>query len=71
MKWRSMAADNKEKTVRVIDEPTGRNDLDAVHVVIDTNELDDDLAVLKDLLRNTFGVDDKLTFIQPKNRKKT
>ena len=71
MKWRSMAADYKEKTVRVIDEPTGRNDLDAVDVVIGTNELDDDLAVLKDLLRNTFGVDDKLTFIQQKNRKKT
>ena len=69
MKWRSMAADQKEEKTSVIEEPIERKDTNAIGVLIDSEELDDDMAVLKDILRSKFGVDDNLTLRQKENRR--
>ena len=69
MKWRSMAADQKEEKTSFIEEPIERKDTNAIGVLIDSEELDDDMAVLKDILRSKFGVDDNLTLRQKENRR--
>ena len=71
MKWRSMAADENEEAACVPDEQPERTETNAVDFVIGTEENDDDIAVLRDLIRKRFGVDDNLTFRQQQNQAKT
>ena len=66
-----MAADTNEEAVCIPDEQPERKETNAVDVVIDTEENDDDISVLKDLLRKKFGVDDNLTFRQQQNQATT
>ena len=71
MKWRSMAADQNEEAVCVTDEQPERKEMNAVDFQIDNEENYDDLAILRGLIRNEFGVDDNLTFRQKQNQAKT
>ena len=71
MKWRSMAADQNEEAVGVTDDQHDRKEMNAVDFIIDNEEKSDDIEVLRDLIRNEFGVDDHLTFRQKQNQAKT
>ena len=73
MKWRSMAADIKEESVYDAEQTKNEQSLSGApaDVVITTNDVIDDVALLEALLRNQFGVNDKLTFRQKQNRQKT
>ena len=65
-----MAADQNEEAACVTDQQPEGKETHAVDFVIDEED-DDDIAVLRDLIRNKFGVDDNLTFRQQQNQVKT
>ena len=66
-----MTADKKEDTGYETKETTERNVTGApADVVLTTDEVSDDVAVLQAVLRNTFGVNDNLTFRQKQNLEK-
>ena len=67
-----MAADKKEDSGYEADQTTSKKSVSGapVDVVITTDEVTDDVALLEELLRNQFGVNDKLTFRQKQNRQK-
>ena len=73
MKWRSMAADQKEDSVYETEDTTNVQGVSGApaDVVLTTNNVNDDVALLEALLRNQFGVNDKLTFRQKQNLQKT
>ena len=72
-KWRAIAADKKEDSGYEAEQTTTKQSLSGApaDVVITTNDVADDVALLEELLRNQFGVNDKLTFKQKQNRQKT
>ena len=71
-KWRSMTADKYEDASCETLETIKRNETGAVAAVgITTDEVADDIAVLRALLINRFGVDDDRIFSQKQNETKT
>ena len=70
-KWRSMTADkNEEAASAPIDQPD-RKERNADNFVFEDEGNEDDIAVLRHLIRNRFGVDENLTFRQQQNQAKT
>ena len=71
MKWRSMMADsNEEPTCETIERNKQSHKSSEKDMVVGTDELADDMSILRELLRQKFGVDDKLTFRQRQNLEK-
>ena len=65
--WRSMTADkNEEAASAPIDQPD-RKERNADNFVFEDEGNEDDIAVLRHLIRNRFGVDENLTFRQQQN----
>ena len=73
MKWRSMAADKKDDSAFETEETTTKQSVSGApaDIVVTTDDVTDDVALLEALLRNTFGVNDELTFRQKQNLQKT
>ena len=70
-KWRSMTADKNEEALSAPVDLSDRKERNADNFVFEDEGDEDDIAVLKHLIRNRFGVDENLTFIQQQNQAKT